>query len=220
MIALETWNPKYKIFDMNDKLYHSQQREAQILEHIFSCVEPKNKWLVDLGACDGVNGSNSYDLIKNGWSGLLIEADAHFMGIAKDNYSNENEEVQKKVFFCHMKVDRGFFSEEITLNKIIKNYPIPKDFDFLSIDIDSYDYEVWRNLDYHPNVVCIECNSVEEDINVINYDPSYSVQVPPYGGATVGLLRRLAEEKDYDYLCVEQCNAFFIDKEFGKPLQK
>ena len=34
---------------------------------------PKNTVVVDMGAFDGLLGSNSYNLIRGGWSGLLVE---------------------------------------------------------------------------------------------------------------------------------------------------
>ncbi len=47
-----------------------------------------------------------------------------------------------------------------SLDNLLKNTNIPIDFDVLSIDIDSYDYQVWKSLKiYRPKIVIIEINS-------------------------------------------------------------
>jgi len=47
-----------------------------------------------------------------------------------------------------------------TLDNILAKSSIPKDFEVLSIDIDSYDCDVWQSLtNYEPKIVIIEINS-------------------------------------------------------------
>ena len=51
---------------------------------------------------------------------------------------------------------------------------MPKDFDFLVIDIDSNDYYVWRAIQsFRPKVVMIECNRSfpPPELAVIEYHP-------------------------------------------------
>ena len=46
------------------------------------------------------------------------------------------------------------------LDNILKNTKIPSKFEILSIDIDSYDLEVWESIiSYKPKIVIIEINS-------------------------------------------------------------
>ena len=46
------------------------------------------------------------------------------------------------------------------INSLLEGTPIPKDFEMISIDIDSYDHDVWGGLTkYNPKVVIIEVNS-------------------------------------------------------------
>lgn len=50
--------------------------------------------------------------------------------------------------------------KKTTLDAIFSNTPIPKDFDILSIDIDSNDFAVWNSFEkYSPKIVIIETNS-------------------------------------------------------------
>jgi len=47
-----------------------------------------------------------------------------------------------------------------SLDNLLKTTNIPKQFELLSIDIDSYDLDVWENVKiYRPTVVVIEINS-------------------------------------------------------------
>lgn len=51
-----------------------------------------------------------------------------------------------------------------THDEILENTPIPKNFDFLSIDIDGNDYHVWKSLvNYRPKVIVIEYNCAIPD---------------------------------------------------------
>jgi hypothetical protein len=55
-----------------------------------------------------------------------------------------------------------------SLDNLLSKTNIPIDFDILSIDIDSYDYHVWKSLKkYKPKIVIIEINS---SINTDNND--------------------------------------------------
>ena len=47
-----------------------------------------------------------------------------------------------------------------SLDNILSSKKIPIDFDILSIDIDSFDLEIWESLkNYSPKIVIIEINS-------------------------------------------------------------
>ena len=46
------------------------------------------------------------------------------------------------------------------MEKVLEKTKIPVDFEILSIDIDSYDLDVWETLEkYRPKIVVIEINS-------------------------------------------------------------
>ena len=50
---------------------YSQGYEQDFLIEYFN--NKKNGLLVDIGAADGINNSNTRYLIENGWEGLLVE---------------------------------------------------------------------------------------------------------------------------------------------------
>src|SRR3972149_7447414 len=63
----------------------SQRGEDGILEKIFEVLEINHGWCVDVGAY-GIANSNTYSLIKKGWSGILIESDRQRVQQLKNIY--------------------------------------------------------------------------------------------------------------------------------------
>jgi len=129
------------------KRYYAQNGEDKFLESQL----PKGGWFVDVGAWNGRYLSNTYFLIENGalgWNGLEIEADPNRVLEMKKHLPDRIYRIAKIV-------------GENDLDELISMFPdIPKDFDLLSIDIDSYDYHVWKNLViYQPKFVIIEVGS-------------------------------------------------------------
>ena len=65
----------------------SQNNEAQIVADYFKGFKGT---VLDIGANDGVTFSNSYDLIKNGWSGVLFEPGEVFKELENLYTNNPN----------------------------------------------------------------------------------------------------------------------------------
>src|SRR3990167_7085798 len=189
------WNEKYiNLYKYLGERRYSEHQEDGIIEAVF---KNKKGYFVDVGAY-GQRSSNTWVMMEKGWKGLMIEED-----------KNQIIEIATTI-----KPSIKYIEKHITqtnLEETLLEQGVPYDFDFLSIDVDSYDYEIWKNLQvFKPKLVCIEVNQTEQDFEVLNYDPSYSVVSSEYGGATIGLMNRLANDKDYDYLCWDVSNAFYI----------
>lgn len=217
-----TWNPKFKnLSDRKGTTTESQCLTEGIVRAIFEICPPQNRWCVEVGAFDGITWSNTYSFIQDGWNSLQIEGE-------RNSFIKLQETFKDTSVICHQAViapDRFGHSNE--LSKIFPKYDIPDNLDFFCLDIDSYDYEVWRNTKYMPNVICIECNSEETDFYIAYYDPSFSVKdlvfegfnPKRYGGATVGLLNKLADHKGYDLVCVDKHDAVYIRRGFSDLLK-
>lgn len=67
---------------------HSQYGEHEILNQYFSS---RKGFLIDIGAADGRTHSNSYDLIKAGWNGILVEPLVHFMKDLRKLYKDNDK---------------------------------------------------------------------------------------------------------------------------------
>ncbi len=64
----------YDLVDFRSKKY-SQFGEDGIVEKIFQVIGAENRWCVELGAWDGVYLSNTYNLVEQNWSAVLVEGD-------------------------------------------------------------------------------------------------------------------------------------------------
>jgi hypothetical protein len=154
------------------KNVNSSQGEDGIIEELLKRLNINNNgWVCEFGAWDGIVSSNTFDLIENkNFKGVYIEGEKErFNDLLKtcDKFRNI---IPINEFISHVE-------EKNSLGTILSRTDIPIDFDVLSIDIDSYDYHVWRSLKkYRPKIVVIEINSsiktnntehIHEEINGI-----------------------------------------------------
>jgi hypothetical protein len=132
---------------------YSQNGEDGVLRELLHQIPNPTKWACEFGAADGTLYSNTFRLVKSeGYSAVYIEAnDALFEKL------RGTVEAYPSILPFHKTVAT---SGEDSLDAILKTTPIPTDFDVLSIDIDSYDYQVWKSVElYHPRIVVVEINS-------------------------------------------------------------
>lgn len=213
-----TWNPQFTNLSRFAKFFTSQHGEDGIIAAIFAICLPQNMWCVEVGAADGKTISNTYPLIRKGWKAILIEKAYETLkdGILFSGYRKmlENHNGNPHVFCLNAELTRDNFD---TLLSQYKEFGLPYKFDFLSLDIDSFDAEVWDNLiAYRPNLICIECDESITDSSVISYDLN---RPNGYNAASIGYLNQIAQRKGYDFICAEVCNAFYIERQFGEKLK-
>lgn len=117
------------------KNIYSQNGEDGIIRELFSRLDINNGWFVEFGAWDGKYLSNTFALVERGWKGVEIEGDkTRFLDLQK-----LTKEYPDQIFpVCAFVSESGEFS----LESILEKTPIPHDFELLSIDIDSYDYQI------------------------------------------------------------------------------
>lgn len=179
---------------------YSQNGEDLVLESIFSSLGITKGFFVDVGAWDGRHLSNTYWSVLKGWDGLEIEGNEVYVQRAiKLLPSNIH------VFCKYIKAEE--------LDNILGLYAVPNDFDLLSIDIDTYDYWVWKHLvKYSPKVVIIESNSRE---GIVVQEPN----TPEKIGASPQALKNLAEEKGYCFVKAVKGNLIFMRKDIYESTQ-
>jgi hypothetical protein len=136
---------------------YSQNAEDGIIAEILERLElniAKNLWCVEFGAWNGILNSNTFALVEKGWHAVYIEGDLKGYGDLLKTAKKYSKIIPIEAF-----VERHS-NEPNSLDNILAKTNIPKDFNLLSIDIDSYDCEVWESLsNYLPKVVIIEINS-------------------------------------------------------------
>ena len=123
----------------------SQKHQDGALAYIFQNIGVTNKFYVEFGFnadnFEGGSGANSYVLHKHfGWKGLLLDG------------QHENPAIN---------LHKEFILPE-NIASIFRKHNVPKEPDFVSIDIDSYDIWLFKALvtgGFRPRVLTVEYNA-------------------------------------------------------------
>lgn len=122
---------------------YSQQGQDGVLAEIFRRLGVTNRFYVEFGfdADDfgGGSGPNTRNLWEQGWRGLLLDG------------SHANASIN---------LHRHYIQPD-NIAALFKKYEVPKEADYVSIDLDSCDIWVLLELakEYRPRVVSVEYNS-------------------------------------------------------------
>ena len=131
---------------------YSQNGEDGVLEKITNLLELNNLELCEFGAWDGIQGSNTFNLLKK------YDAKCVYIEGDKKKYASLLRTAKKNpnITPINAYIDIG----QNKLDNVLSKTFLKKKFDILSIDIDSNDLEVWESLEnYQPKIVIIEINS-------------------------------------------------------------
>lgn len=178
------------------RVIHSQDGEDGLLEALFARTGGGPGYFVEFGAWDGRFKSNTFHLYETlGWKGCYIEGDPDRF---KDLLANvDPQRIDARNVFV---APQGGNS----LDAILAGTACPKEFDVLSIDIDSDDHAVWSGVaDYRPKIVIIEYNPT------IPNSSDYVQPIGSYIGNSAGALYKLGREKGYDLIDATETNLIF-----------
>jgi len=178
----------------------SQHGEDGILKYIIDSLGDKiSKKCCEFGAWDGIFASNCYNLWCNEkWKTLLIEGDSEKY---KDLISNtvDLDHVNTE---CCLVQSKG----ENSLDSILERYDFSDDLGILSVDIDSFDYYVWKRLkNSKPQIVVIEHN-----LFIPPYIEYHDPEDESYLRCSAKSLEKLGKEKGYKLICCTLSNCIFI----------
>lgn len=192
-------NDFYKKYKKN---VHSQNGEDGIIEELLKRLNIKNGWVCEFGAWDGKHLSNTFKLVEEGFTAVYIESDSKkYKDLLKTTRKHEN------IIPIHAFVEYNKYSSK-SLDNLLSTTEIPIDFDVLSIDIDSYDYQIWKSVKkYKPKIVVIEINS---SANI--YDLNHIHEPNKYQGTSFAAMYNLAVEKGYKFV-LHTGNLIFIKEE-------
>ena len=200
----------------------SQNGEDGIIAEIFRRIGTTNRYFVEFGASDG-SENNSALLVRQGWSGLWMDADTKAVKKAKESFRSEIDAGRLAIL-------ETFITSE-NIEDLFRQARVPEEMDLLSIDIDRNDYYVWEKIaHYRPRVVIIEYNAMVPPTMswVVPYDPKAFGWAKfgdlPTNGASLKALEELGVKKGYSLVGCDLCgvNAFFVRNDllgdrFAKP---
>lgn len=192
-----------------EHIVFSQFGEDGVVEKIFEIIEPGPKFAVEFGAHNGIKNSNMRNLVVNhGWGSFQIEGDPVRAKQLAKNYKDYPSATTLNAWVWPGNIEILF-----------EEGGVPRDLDFLVIDIDSNDYYVWRALhDFRPKVVMIETNMFfpPPELMVIDYHPMNYWDRTYYVGASMQSMVNLGKEKGYEllYQMTAGPNVFFVAKEY------
>jgi len=174
-------------------LENSQKGQDSFIQAIFSTIGATNKYYVEFGGCDGIQMCNtSYLRNRQGWEGLML--DSHY----------EN-------------LDLNLHQRKITKDNIcdiFKEFDVPLQHDFLSIDIDGCDYWIAKSLlrEYKPRVIMIETCTFwgPTDRMVLKYDEDWYWDGTQFYGASPLAVKEMLEKYGYTTIHLHQDDLFAI----------
>lgn len=197
---------------------YSQTDEDGIIAEIFRRIGPAGKTFIEIGVESGIE-CNTLWLLIQGWRGAWIEADDASVNKIRVSHAHWIDKQQLRLLHSRVTAEN--------INALLFESKLPEEVDFLSIDIDSNDYWVWKAIDRsRPRVICIEYNATWPPpvALTIKYNPSSAWSRTNYFGASLSALSSLGEEKGYSLVgCnLAGANAFFVRKDlvgdmFWKP---
>jgi len=187
----------------------SQSGQDGIIEEILRRVGTTNKLCVEfgVGAGGGFENNSTY-LLAQGWKGCWIEADRAAV-----------ERIRQQMEFLISAGRLKLLLSTVTVANIsglFEQLEVPKEFDLLSMDIDSFEFWVWRALSsYRPRVIVVEYNSflpASADW-VLPYEPNVVLKAGSIEfGASLKAFARLGEEIGYRLVGCDLTgsDAFFV----------
>lgn len=153
---------------------YSQNGEDGIIRECVARFANVHKAACEFGAHDGITFSNTYLLLKAGWTGVMIESGDDKFEALKNNMKG------LRVMTYH---------KAVTPENV--NDVVPPILDVLSIDIDGDDYAIWLAYTGKAKLVVIEVNS--------SFNPD--VKVIGKHGASYLTMLKLGLKKNYFLLC-------------------
>ncbi len=187
---------------------NSFANESATIQEILEKLQIQNKYLVDIGAADGISqSSTSLFLNKFAWGGALFEYEAENFSRLAFLYSD-----RKDLILCKGKVT------PLNISKLLLGLDIPKNFGLLNIDIDSYDLAVLRRLldaEFRPQVISMEINEnfgPEFYFEVI-WDEDHSWKSDHFFGCSIAAAASTLEVYGYVLVKMEYNNGIFVHRD-------
>jgi len=187
----------------------SQWGEDGIIQRLVNVIGLRDKTFIEFGVEDFMESNCRFLLMKDNWSGFVIDGSAGNMKRLKESY-------------LYWKYDLTAIDAFITrenIDGLLAKSGFGKDLGILSIDLDGNDYYVLEAIEcVRPRILICEYNavfgptrsiSVPYDANFVRGDMHFSNL---YYGASLGAMVHIANKKGYSLVGTNSAgnNAFFV----------
>ena len=164
------------------KISYSLNAVDLIIDYAFK--SKKKGIYLDVGAQNPISNNNTYLLFKRGWSGINIDLDSKnidLFNLARPhdinlNYAISSNEDLKDLYFYHDKSPLNTLNEfvsnfqkakikeikkqqTITLNELLKRINFHEKIDYMNVDVEGHEYDVFLGFDlmkYRPSIISVE----------------------------------------------------------------
>jgi hypothetical protein len=210
----ETLRNLYKIYRLKRKAWRkadtSYAGEFQFLDQLLNKLKIDSGYIVDIAAGDGCNQSSTLGFFKRGnWSGLAVEMDP--LKFSKLSFLFAD--------FPNVRLARNRVTP-ITVSSLLAGNEVPKDFELLNLDIDSYDLHVVDKLmeaGYRPKIISMEVNEkIPPPIYfTVDYDPEHYWKEDHFFGCSITAAASVVLPKGYILNALEYNNAVFVREDIA-----
>jgi hypothetical protein len=181
----------------------SQHEEDGITLALLRAAGVRHRTFVDIG-CGGNGGNCGMLAYELDWSGLMVDA------------NRKAVEAAARLFHVNpgVRVVKSRVTTD-TIDRLLTKHGMTGEVDFMSIDIDSFDYWLWKAITVCiPRVLVIEYNGLFGPERAVTLPDAPRPPVAPkgYSGASLAALEKLARTKGYGLVLCEDAgvNAFFL----------
>lgn len=181
----------------------SQHEEDGIILALLRAGGIGSRTFVEIG-CGSTGGNSGVLAYELAWSGLMVDANRKAVEEAKHLFQ----------FNAGVRVVKARVSTD-TIDALLTKQGAVGDVDFMSIDIDSFDYWLWKAITVcTPRVLVMEYNGLfgPERAVTVPDGPRPPVAPKGYSGASLAALEKLGRAKGYGLVLCEDAgvNAFFL----------
>jgi hypothetical protein len=186
---------------------YSMRNEQLHLKYLADLLEESNGHVIDIGAGDAKHWSNSYYFVERGWNATLIEGRADHLIAAIENLRPHEG--------THVFVSTYVTPD--TICELLAGCNTPPQFTFLTVDIDSYDYELTKKIfqRYRPKILCVEINErIPPPIEYYLKHPQNigRTDMTIIGSASITSWNKMLRENGYTAYRLEYNNLIAVDQ--------
>lgn len=180
--------------------------EQSVIERHLAQRPDHARYVVDIGASDGVTMSNTFPLFREGWDGLAVEAGASEFAFLARHYAHlpQPSLVRSKV-------------TPDNVVALLRAHSVPTEFGLLNLDIDGYDHFVLAEVlrEFRPYLVCAEINEkIPPPIKFsVLFRPDYAWRRDHFYGQSLSQLHTLCVAHRYALVELHYNSAFLVPVE-------